>query len=699
MPAGAHVPRHSELLGESRWRQYLLPAAVLIALTFAAFSPVLQAGFVWDDDAYVTENPNLHDLSGLRDIWFDIGATKMYVPLTFTTLWAEHQLWGNRPLGYHLVNLALHAAGAVLFWLLLLRLGLPGAWLAAAVFAVHPVFVESVAWVTEIKNTQSTVFALLCCLAYRRFALSSAAEGPGRHPWIHYSLTLFAFAAALASKPVVVALPLVLLLLLWWKRGFVGRGDIAAIAPMLLLSLAAGLVAMHVERIYGGARGVHWQLPLLDRILVAGRALWFYVGKLLWPTDLAPIYPRWSIDPAFPAAYLFPLAAGGALAALWLYRTRIGRGPFVAAATFGLLVAPLIGIFNVSYHLNSYVADHFQHHAAPALIALLAAGATGLARRFPRVGRSAPWLAALILAALALSSNVYARVFESEETRCRATLERNPSSWLAMNNLGVALNRQRKFAEAKGWFEKAIVARQPYPEAESNLGVALVGLGNPVAAIEHYRTSLRAWPENPLAHNNLGTALAQTGRIGAAEAEFEEALRLRPDYAEPRANLDKLRSANAQASDPLASERTDGHSFETAIEELLQEVRSHPDSAERRNNLGAALASSGDLDAAIEQFSAAARLMPDSVASRINLGNALLSSDRPAAALDPLEEAVRLAPHDGQAHHLLGVCLAQLDRLPEALHHFEEALRIDPTDREAGENLQRAREALVARIR
>ncbi len=693
MPASARARRHPEPFGESRLRKYLLPGALLVALTFVAFAPVLRAGFVWDDDVYVTENPKLQDLSGLRDIWLDIGATKMYVPLAFTTLWIEHQLWGNRPLGYHFVNLLLHAACAVLLWLLLARLELPGAGLAAALFAVHPVFVESVAWVTEIKNTQSALFALLCGLTYRRFALPSPDERESRRSWT-YLLTVLAFAAAVLSKPVVVALPFVLLLLLWWKRGFLRPRDFVAVVPMLLVSLAVGLVAMHVERIYGGARGIHWELTPLERVLVAGRALWFYVGKLVWPADLMPIYPRWNIDSTAVSAYLYPLAAVVVLAVVWLLRARLGRGPFAAVAIFGLMLAPLIGIFNVSYFLNSFVADHFQHHAAPGLLALFAAGAARLAQTSSRFRRTAPWLAGVMLGTLALASHQYAPAFESEEARCRATLDKNPTSWLAMNNLGVALNRQSRFGEAKGWFEKAISLRKPYPEAESNLGVAFVGLGEPELAIEHYQSSLRTWPDNPLAHNNLGTALAQVGRIEDARAEYETALRLRPDYAEPRQNLERLESAQAGTADGrLGTALAAQGSLPEAIEELTQAVQRHPDSAETRNNLGAALASSGDLPGAIEQFTAATRLRPDSVDSRVNLGTALLSSDRPEEALGPLEEAVRLAPESGRAHLLLGVCLAQLRRLPEARHHFEEALRIDPADKEAAENLQRARAA------
>jgi len=694
-------------------RRVLLPASLLVALTFVAHAPATTAGFVWDDDVYVTANPTLDDLSGLHDIWLRPGATKMYVPLVFTTFWIEHQLWDRRPAGYHAVNLALHAAGALLFWLLLVRLALPGAWLAAAVFAAHPVFVESVAWVTELKNTQSTLFGLLCLLAYLRFSPPAAGDPGARRRWGFYLLALAAFAAALLSKPVVVALPLVVLLLLWWRRGRLDRVDAGAVAPMLLLSLLAGLAAMHVERLYGGARGGNWQLPLLDRFLLSGRALWFYVGKLLWPAELVPIYPRWQIDPGALGQYLYPLAAVAVLAGLWLARRRLGRGPFVAAASFALLLAPLIGFFNVSYHLNSYVADHFQHHGAPALIALFAAGAAALPRRVPRFRRAAPLAAGLLLLGLALSSNRYARAFASEEARCRDTLAKNPTAWLAMNNLGVALNAQGKFAEAAGWFEKAIRTRPPYPEAESNLGVALVGLGKPQAAIEHYHAALSVWADNPLAHNNLGTALAQVGRIEEAKAAYENALRLRSDYPEARRNLVQLLVAGAARGDPASAARAYREAIELdpasaearngmgmalarqgnlegAVRELAESVRLRPDYAEARNNFGTALAAQGALEEAIQQFRASVRLNPGSAEARSNLGMALLSSGRPAEALAPLEEAARLEPNLGRTHLLLGVCLATLGRLEEAHRQFAEAVRIDPNDTEAQENLRRA---------
>ncbi len=665
-----------------------LLALALVVLTFVAHWPALGASFVWDDDVYLTQNPSLRDAAGLRDIWFRIGTTKMYVPAVFTTFWIEQRLWDLRPLGYHALNIALHALGALLLWRLLRRLGLPAAWWAAAAFAVHPVFVESVAWVTELKNTQSSVFALLCLLAYFRFSPFEEGAPRQRH---FYWLALAAFAAALLSKPVVVGLPLVILALVWWKRGRVERSDLLAVAPMLAMSLAAGLVAMHVERLYGGARGADWELPLLARVLVAGRALWFYLGKLVWPFDLLPIYPRWAVSTAAWWQFLFPLGALVAAAALWTGRQRWGRGPAAAVATFSLLVAPLIGIFNVSYHLHSYVADHFQHHAAPALFALFAAGGALLHARLS--GRSrwlVPAAGGLLLALLAGLSVRHARAFHDEEARSRATLTKNPDSWVALNNLGAALNARRAYAEAAPWLERAIAKRSPYPEAHNNLGVALVGLGRPQDAIAHYLEALRVFPDNPLAHNNLGTALAQTGKIDEAIAEYRIALRLNPGYAEASANLAQL-TDSAEAHNRRGKELATQGKIAEAIAEFAAAVRLRPADADLRNDLGTALASRGDLEGALREYGEAVRLAPGNASARVNLARVLLSKGRPADALPHLLAAVRIRPRDAGAHSALGVALAQTGRLDEAIAAFGRAVEIDPGDREAVENLERAR--------
>lgn len=666
-------------------------ALALVALSFAAYWPALGAGFVWDDDAYLTRNPHLHDLAGLRDIWLRIGTTKMYVPLVFTTFWIEYQLWGLEPLGYHAVNIALHGLGAILFWLLLRRLHVDGAWLAAALFAVHPVFVESVVWITELKNTLSTVLALLALLAFFRWKPVDGEEAASPRR-LYYGLAVVAFAGALLAKPVVVGLPLVILVIIWWKRGRLGASDVAAVVPMLLLSLAAGLLAIYVERNFGGARGAEWQIPLTERLLVAGRAMWFYVGKLMWPAGLLPIYPRWQVSVTVWWQYLYPLAALGTAALLWIGRARWGRGPAAGGAVFVLLVAPLVGIFNVSYHLHSFVADHFQHHAAPALLAL---GGAAVMRLHGSTKSRHPWLvpvaSGLCIALLAVLTWSYAPAFASEEARCRAILEGNPGSWVAMNNLGAALNARGAHAEAIPWLERAIARHPPYPEARNNLGVALVGLGRPEDAIPQYREALRVFPDSALAHNNLGTALARMGQVDAAIAEYREALKFAPDYAEARDNL-ALLTTSAEARNRAGKALAGEGKLAQAIQEFRAAAAMRPDDANFRNDLGTALMSSGDLAGALREYLEAVRLAPENVDARANCGRALLAADRASEAVEHLRFAAQWKPGDAEAQGVLGVALAQSGRFEEAVAAFERAMALDPEDPEARRDLDRARD-------
>ena len=364
-------------------RNTLLGAAVLIAAVLAAYGPALRGGFVWDDPRYVTENPVLTEPSGLYRIWFDVGATVQYYPLVFTSFWIESRLWGLQPLGYHLVNVLLHAANAVLVWRVLRRLSVPGAWLAAGIFALHPVHVESVAWITERKNVLSGLFYLTALLAYLRFAPPDG-EGSARgRPWRFYALAVGLFACALLSKTVTCSLPAAIALLLWWRRGRIGRSDALALLPLFAVGAALALTTIWLEKHNVGAQGQAWELSVVQRCLIAGRALWFYAGKLVWPLPLIFTYPKWQIDAGQWWQYLFPAGAVALPLGLWVLRRRIGKGPLVAALCFAGTLLPALGFVDVYPMRYSYVADHFQYLASIAPIALLVAVITMLARLLP----------------------------------------------------------------------------------------------------------------------------------------------------------------------------------------------------------------------------------------------------------------------------------------------------------------------------
>ena len=498
-------------------------AVALILIVIAAHAVSLGAGFIWDDDDYVTENRTLHEAGGLSRIWFELGATPQYYPLVHTTFWVEHHLWGERALGYHAVNVLLHAGNALLLFLILEALGIPGAWLAAALFGVHPVHAESVAWITERKNVLSAFFYLAAMLAWLRF---DAEESDRKRS---YAFSLVLFVCALLSKTVTATLPAAFLILAWWRRGRIGLRDLTPTLPFFALGAAAGALTSWMERFYVGAVGGDWVLSFAERFQVAGRAVWFYLGKLVWPQPLMFIYPRWHPESWGVAGWAWLVAAVAAVAVLWSLRSRVGRGPLAAAMFFGVTLGPALGFVNFYPMRFSYVADHFQYLASIGPIVLAAAVVAGK--------KWAPAVAGAALVVLALLTWRQERIYKDEVTLWRATLATNPNVFIAQNNLGGILLTQGRAGEAEAYFLKAITLEPTYPEGYDNLGIVLHDAGRIDEAIARYRTAVQMDPRYPTAHNNLGISLAAQGDLEGAILEFREALRLKRDFAKAQLNL------------------------------------------------------------------------------------------------------------------------------------------------------------------
>jgi len=619
----------------------VLPALALALLVVAAYLPALHAGFIWDDDAYVTANATLRTLDGLRRIWLEPGAVPQYYPLTFTSLWLDHHLWGVQPLGYHLVNVLLHGANVILVWVIGRRLALPGAWLAAAVFAVHPVHVESVAWVTERKNVLSGALYLAAFLAYLRAAGGARAA---------YGLALGLFAGALLAKTVTCTLPVVLLLVLWWRRG---RVDITPLIPFFVLGAASGLVTAWMEAHHVGATGALWRLSLLDRCLIAGRALWFYAGKLLWPHPLAFIYARWHVDAAVWWQYLFPLAAAATVAALHLARGRIGSGPLVAVLCYVATLAPALGFVNVYPMRYSFVADHFQYLASLPLIALAAAGATRLPR--PQVIGAG---VLLVLGALAWRQGL---VYRDAETVWRDTLAKDPDSSMAHINLGMLLSDDGRVPEAIVHFREALRIDPEDGEAHDDLGNALASEGKLDEAIAEYGAALGMKGDHALVHNNLGNALAASGRLEDAAAHYREAIREKPGYADPHSNLGNVLAATERLADATAE-------YEAAL-------RLDPGYADAHANLAAVLAAQGDLDGAIAHYQALLAARPRSAQAHYDLATALAARARQTEATAHYREALRLRPDWPEALDGLAASYAADGQWEAAVATAERAVR------------------------
>lgn len=534
-----------------RNRERVAAILALILLTVAAYWPATQAGFIWDDDDYVTGNETLRSASGLKQIWLEPGAVPQYYPLVHSTFWAEYHLWGLRPFGYHLVNILLHALGTVLVFLLVSRLGLPGglpgAWFAAVLFAVHPVQVESVAWITERKNVLSAVFYFAAFLAYVRFLglprneavqreetprEGFPAEGRRR---LWYAAALFLFLCALWSKTVAASFPVAVLLLLWYRRGRVTRREALALAPFFLLGAAMGMVTLWMERVHVRAQGAEWDLSFMERVLIAGRAFWFYLTKLVLPVRLSFIYPRWTVDPTALLQLLPPLGALALFVVLWRRRDGMGRGPLAALAFFAVTVFPALGFFNTFPMRYSFVADHFQYMAAlgPFLLAGAGMAAASRAGRPALVRAVSP----VVLLVLALLSFGRARDYRDPETLWVDTLAKNPSAWMARHNLGKLYEEEGRVPEALEQYSLALQIRPDLDTPLFNMGNLYSTQGRAQEAIASYERALQINPNMVEARNNLGNVLYKTGRAVEAMEQYSAAATLDPTYTAAHRNL------------------------------------------------------------------------------------------------------------------------------------------------------------------
>lgn len=612
------------------YHRHGLRVALIVLLTLLLYIPALQGGFIWDDNWYVTDNPKLRSTEGLARIWVEPRSSPQYYPLVFSTFWVEYQMWGLDPAGYHLVNVLLHAVSAVLLYLLLSRLKVPGAWLASVVFALHPVQVESVAWITERKNVLSGLFyfgSTLCL--FRFFGVNDKGREPS-HRWWWYGSGLLLFICALLSKTVTCSLPAAMLLVLWWKHGRVRWPELLALVPFFIVGVVLGLFTIWLERHHVGAQGLEWQLSFVERFLVAGRALWFYAWKLVWPAELTFNYQRWQINAGMWWQYGYPLAVLLVVSLLWAFRDRLGRGPLVAVLFFCGTLFPALGFFDVYPFRFSFVADHFQYLASVGLIVLTVGGLTHGAARMPLwPNRTIVALGLLALLLLATQTWRQGQIYADSETLWRDTLAKNPESLIAHNNLGSILRQQGKHHEAMVHFSEALRIRPDAVEALNNLGISLDTQGRQEEAVVYFTEALRLKPNYVAAHNNLGVALTALGKLEEAIAHLSEALRLNPQYAEAH------------------------------------------------NNLGIALTSQGKPEEAVVHFSEAIRLKPQHAEAHNNLGFVLTGQGRLEEAIAHLAEAIRLKPDYIEAHNNLGAALAKQGKFDQAISHYSTAREIE----------------------
>jgi protein O-mannosyl-transferase len=535
LPDSSGTPKRSSA---DAWR-----GLALLGITLLAYWPALLGDFIWDDDAHVTKTA-LRSIEGLHSIWFDIGATQQYYPLLHSAFWIEARLWGDAVLGYHLANVVLHVIAACLVVTLCQQLKIKGAWLAGVVFALHPVNVESVAWISEQKNTLSLVFYLLAAIAYLKF-------DDARKPR-DYAIAVALFVCALMTKTVTASLPAALLVVFWWKRGRIEwKRDVLPLLPWFVMAAASGLFTAWVEKHIVGAAGSEYNLDVLQRLLLAGRVICFYISKLVWPANLIFTYPHWTVDSHVAWQYGFDLALIAVAIAFWQIRART-RAPLAALLFLGGSLFPVLGFLDIYPFRYSYVADHFVYLAS---LGFIIPASAGIAIAYERAGDAAARALRIAIGVLLLLiaglSNLQSRMYSDPITLYRTTIARNPDSWMAHQNLGRILSRTTHRDEEIAEYEAVLRLKPEHARAHYSLGVALFIAGRGPEAIDHFQKAMKFEPDNPLiagySHYFLGVILTNMpGRLDEAIGHLEEAVRLRPGDAESRTALD-LAKAKAAA--------------------------------------------------------------------------------------------------------------------------------------------------------
>jgi len=641
--------------GISPW----IKGALLSITIFLVYQPCWHGLAVWDDEAHLTKFP-LQSYQGLFRIWLEPGATQQYYPLTHTIFWVEHLLWRDSMLGYHLVSISLHALSALLLVAILSKLSCRCAWLAAAIWALHPLQVESVAWISELKNTLSGACFLGSALLYLHDESLQNRPNSKKKRLFLYLAALGLFLCGLLAKSVIATLPVVLfMVLLWKKHRRVTRWDSLSLAPFLGIGIISGLYTAHVEQMYvvheKGFSDFSWHLSLQDRLLVAGRAFWFYLGKLCWPSDLTFIYPHWKVDPHVWWQSLYPMGAVFLFVCLLVATLgkRIGAAPLTALLCYVAILFPAMGFLDVYPFRYSFVANHFQYLAGIAPMALFAAAFQRPQSPLEMRDRWLPFpfnpralLGFCLLFMLALQSHRLSGEFKDEETLWRATLAKNPDSSLALNNLGNLVANRGNSAEAVRLLNHALEIDPNFGEIHCNLGLALMERG------DH-------------------------GDLEMAEFHLKKAAELTPTFGETQLGLGKLLIGKGN--------------FSAGVEAYRKAVLLNPHSPLPHNRLGEAFSRQGNWADALTEYAKAVSLDSGDAESLAGLGSSLLALGRVNEALDPLKRATVIHPALADAHNNLAIALIRSGRMPDAVKEFELAVQLVPADKNYQRNLQNAR--------
>jgi Tfp pilus assembly protein PilF len=668
-----------------------LPAIALFLLTMILYIPSMTNGFIWDDPQYIVDNPALKPTGGLLMIWGEPSSLPQYYPMVHTTFWIESQFWGTDvAAGYHVDNILLHALAAVLLWRALVKVKVPWPLLAAAVFAVHPVMVESVTWVTERKNVLSLVFYLLAFHAYFRSGLLNIPEAEAAYlpppPWKWYIASLVFFLFALFSKTVTCSLPAAILLIIWWKRGSFKRDpiptttmaspqprgdqavlsyapvaersfaewfhnlpllwrDVLPLVPMLIIGLILSSVTSHIEHTQVGASGPDFDWTLLNRCMIAGHAICFYAIKLLWPHPLIFMYPKWDLHADLAEQMVYPVVAALVLLGLWIARRWIGRGPLVAVLFFIGTLVPALGFVNVYPMRYSFVADHFQYLASIGFLVLVVASIEFVVRRtgIPQIPARTV-IAIVLLTPLAILTWKQQFIYKDAKTLWQNTIAQNETCWMAHINLAAAFKEEKNYDAAFVETRRGLELMPNEADTNYDYGSALAMQGKWQQAAEQFRKAIACDPNCAPAWSYLGRVLCEHGGD------------------DPKVQAEALRDAQHALS--LRSNLSDGHYVVARVAE-----------------------SRGNFPTAVTEYEKVVLEAPKNFAAHFNLGNCLVATGRYMDAASEYALVLNAEPNNAPAATMLGVACLKMDRRGDAIDNFHRALSIDPNQPQAKANL------------
>ena len=559
---------------------------LIFIVVFIFYYPSIENNYIWDDDDYVTENKTLRSIEGLKKIWFKPGSVPQYYPLVHSTYWLEYQIWGLNSKGYHLVNILLHIFNALLLFIILKRLNIPGAFLASFIFALHPVHVESVAWITERKNTLSAFFylsSLYSFLIYSKIDSNNQNSNiESKSPQIYYWLSFLLFICALLSKTITCSLPVVFFIIYYYKNIKINFKALIKVVPFILIGILFGLITIWMEKYSVKAEGPEWKYSFLERILIAGHAVWFYLYKLILPVNLTFIYPKWDISIKFYWQYVYAIFIPAMLIILWVLKNKFSKGPLCAFVFFLITISPALGFINIYPMRYTFVADHYQYIASMGPIILFSSFIVYIFSQVEIL--KAKYIKLLLFCALiiilGINTSSQTMIYKNETTLWVDTLEKNPKAWMAYNNLGNTLLKKDQIDKAEELFMEAIRLNPKFHEAYNNLGAvnlskghienailnfehvlklhpdsedALTNLGlvygslkMPDKALEYFKKALRTNPDSAKNHNNAGAAYYQLGDKKNAIVHFKQAIKLDPNFDRAQINLKTVTKKNIQ---------------------------------------------------------------------------------------------------------------------------------------------------------